>query len=51
MNILEKAVKMVGLHYDQSEEGKEQKLSVKSENTIKSDGSIKFIIEDAKPEV
>ena len=35
MNILEKAVKMVGLHYDQSEEGKEQKLNVKSESEVK----------------
>lgn len=51
VTVLEKAVKMVGLHFDQSDEYK-QNISMKtdSEVKLKGDGSIKFIIEEAKPE-
>jgi len=51
VTVLEKAVKMVGLHFDQSDEYK-QNISMKtdSEVKVKGDGSIKFIIEEAKPE-
>lgn len=50
--LIEKAIRMIGLHYDQSEEGKTQNLNVDSKADIKSknDTSIRFIIEDAKPE-
>lgn len=50
ISIVEKALKIVGLHHDQSSEALAQRFEVKSNNetTLKSDGSIKFVIEDAK---
>ena len=48
LNMIEKATKLVGLQWEQSDEGREQRLNVKSDNTLKSDGSIKFVIENAK---
>lgn len=52
MALIEKAIRMIGLHYDQSDEGKTQNLNVDSKSDIKAktDTSIRFIIEDAKPE-
>lgn len=51
ITVLDKAVKMVGLHYDQSEEVSQNiKVESKSDVKMKTDGSLKFIIEDAKPE-
>ena len=48
--LIEKAIRMIGLHYDQSDEGKTQNLNVDSNVKAKTDRSIRFIIEDAKPE-
>jgi len=42
------ATKLTGLQWEQSDEGREQRFNVKSDNTLKSDGSIKFVIENAK---
>lgn len=51
ITVLDKAVKMVGLHYDQSEEASQNiKVESKSDVKMKTDGTIKFVIEDAKPE-
>ena len=47
---LEHAIKIVGLHHDQSCEALAQRFEVKSDTTIKGDGAIKFVIEDAKTE-
>ena len=46
---LERAISIVGLHHDQSCEAMAQRFEVKSSNetTLKSDGSIKFVIENA----
>ena len=50
--LIEKAIRMIGLHYDQSEEGKASHLNIdaKADVKAKTDSSIRFIIEDAKPE-
>lgn len=51
ITVLDKAVKMVGLHYDQSEEASQNiKLDAKTDVKMKTDGSLKFIIETAKEE-
>ena len=51
ITVLDKAVKMVGLHYDQSEDAATNiKAEVKSDVKMKTDGSLKFIIETAKEE-
>lgn len=51
ITVLDKAVKMVGLHYDQSDEVSQNiKVESKSDVKMKTDGSLKFVIEDAKPE-
>lgn len=42
------ATKLVGLQWEQSDEGREQRFNVKSDATVKTDGAIKFVIEDAK---
>lgn len=48
LNMIEKATKLVGLQWEQSDEGREQRFNVKSDATVKTDGAIKFVIEDAK---
>ena len=46
------ATRLTGLQHDQSDEGKTQNLNVnaKADVKAKTDNSIRFIIEDAKPE-
>lgn len=46
IRIIEKAIQMVGLHFDQSEEGKEQhfKLDAKTDNTHKLAGKVEFVL-------
>lgn len=48
--MIEKATRLVGLQHDQSSEALAQRFEVKSKNdtTLKTDGTIKFVIEDAK---
>ena len=50
--MIEKATRLVGLQHDQSQEALAQRFEVHSKNdtTLKTDGTIKFIIEDAKPQ-
>jgi len=51
VSVIDKAVKIVGLHYDQSEDAATNiKAEVKSDVKMKTDGSLKFIIETAKEE-
>lgn len=48
ITVLDKAVKMVGLHYDQSEDAATNiKAEVKSDVKMKADSAIKFVIEEA----
>lgn len=42
------ASKLTGLEWSQSDEGRIQNLNIKSDATVKTDGAIKFVIEDAK---
>ena len=46
--MIEKATRLVGLRWEDSDEGREQRFNLKSDNTLKTDGSIKFVIENAK---
>ena len=48
--MIEKATRLVGLQHDQSQEALAQRFEVHSKNdtTLKTDGTIKFVIEDAK---
>lgn len=48
LGMLVTATKLVGLQWEQSDEGREQRFNVKSDATVKTDGAIKFVIEDAK---
>lgn len=41
------ASKLTGLEWSQSDEGRIQNLNIKSDATVKTDGSIKFVIEEA----
>lgn len=50
LNMCEKAMRIIGLHYDQSEEGREKNLNVKSEQTIKKASAVQVLFTDAKPE-
>lgn len=49
MNAIEKAIKIVGLHFDQSEESV-TKLDVKSDNKVSTSGTLNITFSDAKPE-
>lgn len=49
IRLIEKALQIVGLHYDQSEEGKAQRLDVKSEMSVKKAAAIKVVFTEAKP--
>lgn len=49
MNAIEKAIKIVGLHFDQSEESV-TKLDVKSDNKVSTSGTLNITFRDAKPE-
>ena len=50
LNMCEKAMRIIGLHYDQSEEGREKNLNVKSEQTIKKASAVQVLFTDARPE-
>lgn len=54
LSMIEKATRLTGLQWDQSDEGREQRLHVNSKSEVDHSGkvetSLKFIIEDAKPE-
>jgi hypothetical protein len=41
------ASKLTGLEWSQSDEGRIQNLNIKSDATVKTDGAIKFVIEEA----
>lgn len=47
--ILEKAIKLVGLSYDQADENRIQNLNIKQETTVKKAAAIKVVFEPAKP--
>lgn len=49
MNAIEKAIKIVGLHFDQSEESV-TKVDVKSDNKVSTSGTLNITFRDAKPE-
>lgn len=49
--IVEKALRIVGLTHDQSEQAIAQKMEIKSEANVKKDSTVKLVIEDfTKPE-
>lgn len=54
LSMIEKATRLTGLQWEQSDEGREQRLHVNSKSEVEHSGkvetSLKFIIEDAKPE-
>lgn len=50
LKMIVQAAQLVGCHWDQSDEGREQRFNVKADTTVKSDGTVKFVIEEAKPE-
>lgn len=54
LGMIEKATRLTGLQWEQSDEGREQRLHVNSKSEVNHSGkvatSLKFIIEDAKPE-
>ena len=47
LDMLERATRLVGLQWEQSDEGREHRFNVKSDTTLKTDGAIKFVIEEA----
>lgn len=49
MNAIEKAIKIVGLHFDQSEESV-TKVDLKSDNKVATSGTLNITFRDAKPE-
>ena len=52
MNLIEKALRIVGLHHDQSPDAQAQKLQVNAKADVKAkvDNTLHFIIDDAKGE-
>lgn len=51
MNLIEKALRIVGLHHDQSPDAQAQKLQVNANANVKKDSTVKLILEDlTKPE-
>lgn len=48
LDMIERAAKLTGLEWSQSDEGRAQHLNIKSDATVKTDGAIKFVIEDVK---
>ena len=51
MNLIEKALRIVGLHHDQSPDAQAQKLQVNANANVKKDSTVKLVIEDfTKPE-
>jgi hypothetical protein len=51
MNLIEKALRIVGLHHDQSPDAQAQKFQVNANANVKKDSTVKLVIEDfTKPE-
>lgn len=51
MNLIEKALRIVGLHHDQSPDAQAQKIALDAKANVKKDSTVKLIIEDmTKPE-
>lgn len=50
LNMCEKAMRIIGLHYDQSEEGREKNLNVKSDVNVKKATAVQVVFTDARPE-
>lgn len=48
LKMCETALKIIGLHYDQSDEGRAQRLDVKSEMSVKKAAAIKVVFTEAK---
>lgn len=48
MALIEKALRIVGLHHDQSQEAIAQKFDIKTDANVKTDNAIHFVIEEAK---
>lgn len=48
MALIDKALRIVGLHHDQSQEAIAQKFEVKTDANVKTDNAIHFVIEEAK---
>lgn len=51
MNLIEKALRIVGLHHDQSPDAQAQKIALDAKASVKKDSTVKLILEDmTKPE-
>lgn len=51
MALIEKALRIVGLHHDQSPDAQAQKIALDAKANVKKDATVKLIIEDmTKPE-
>lgn len=50
MNLIEKALRIVGLHHDQSPDAQAQKLQVNANANVKKDATVKLILEDLTEE-
>lgn len=51
MNLIEKALRIVGLHHDQSPDAQAQKIALDAKANVKKDSTVKLILEDmTKPE-
>lgn len=50
MNLIEKALRIVGLHHDQSPDAQAQKLQVSANANVKKDSTVKLILEDLTEE-
>lgn len=51
MNLIDKALRIVGLHHDQSPDAQAQKFQVNANANVKKDSTVKLVIEDfTKPE-
>lgn len=51
MNLIEKALRIVGLHHDQSPDAQAQKIALDAKASVKKDATVKLILEDlTKPE-
>lgn len=51
MDLIEKALRIVGLHHDQSPDAQAQKVQVNANANVKKDSTVKLVIEDfTKPE-
>jgi len=49
LNMCEKAMRIIGLHYDQSEEGREKNLNLKGDMNLKKATAVQVLFTDARP--